>query len=94
MTTAEKTAPLDAWLDRVEAREAWTALMPNGRSTITGYLINGHIAVAIRYYSHGERKIDGWELLVPASLKNDTTATLDGAALALGVEGCHGLVGG
>lgn len=84
------TKPLTDWLARVEARKLWERTIPTevGGMTLTGYKINGQLAVAIV-----DQAGHGWELLVPAGGNtNDTATTLDGAATALGVDGCRGLV--
>lgn len=81
------TDPLDAWLERVEALPQWQMKVPGLGHIVTSYLINGQLAVVIRY-----KENLGWELLVPSSNKNNTAASLDGAAMALGVDGCRGLV--
>lgn len=88
MKTATKhTDILDAWLERVEADESWSMRVEHTGATVTGYLINCRLAVVVRYAENL-----GWELLVAGSYQNSTEATLDGAAEALGVEGCRGLV--
>lgn len=83
---AKKTDPLDAWLERVEARLLWQSNV-KGIGTVTCYLVNQRLAMVLRYQ---ERR--GWELFVPASNENNTALTLDGAAEALGVDGCAGLL--
>jgi len=89
VSKSKRAEALDLWLERVEASQCWEETVDEGTGpTVTGYIINSQLAVVVRYADR-----NGWELLVPASTKNSVAATLDGAAAALGVEGCRDLPG-
>lgn len=88
-TATKRMNALDAWLERVNAETTWNASIKGSRNTLTGYLINGHLAIVLRYENSGH---DGWELLIPASRENSVASTLDAAAMAFQVDGCRGLV--
>lgn len=97
MKSLTKFDVLNAWLDRVGARLLWQ-MSSKGR---TGYdrmntapfllhcvEINGRVVIIQEWTGNGT----GWQIYVPSSDKNDTAACVDGAAAALGVDGCRGLV--
>lgn len=80
---------LTAWLNRVDARLLWSRIVGQ-IGEVKAYQINGRLALVLLYSrGHGS----GFELFVPASRENNTAATLDGAATALGVDGSRGLHG-
>jgi hypothetical protein len=83
-----RLSALDDWLERVGARKVWTTSIEGTDMTMTGYLINGRMAIV-----QGYGKGNGWELFTPASNDNRVASTLDAAATALGVEGCRGIEG-
>lgn len=88
----ERLKPLRSWQERVNAT-AVRRFEDNG-DTFTVYRIGGQLAI-VQVYKNNL----GWELFVASSNcsgskeLNSVSAALDGAAVALGVEGCRGLVG-
>lgn len=86
--TTSRTDQLQLWLDRVNANFMWSAKIPGGKGAkIEAHNINGQCALVLRFANK-----DGWELFVPASNRNEIAHTIDAAAIALGVEGCRGLI--
>jgi hypothetical protein len=84
---ADHMRPLQAWLERIGARLVWQSKIPNWIGLISAYHVNGKVFL-VQTFSNN----NGWEVFIPASDKNNTSLTLDNAALFLGVEGCRGLV--
>lgn len=85
MTQTEQA--LAGWLARVKAELAWEAKLHD--DTLRGYWINCQLVIVLQY----QEGAAGWELFIPPSNGNLLADTLDGAAKALGVEGCKGLPG-
>lgn len=91
LSKADTTSPLHRWIDRIGARSIWSTSNDRGKILTTAYIVNGRtFIVVITQTARGT--ITGWDIYVPASEKNSIAATLDSAAIALGVEGCAGLV--
>ena len=88
---------LEAWIDRVDARQQWSQRVNATGSTVTAYLVNGtrdgktmsRLFLVLSYPDD-----HGWELLIPSTFENSTEASIDNAALLLGTEGCAGLMKG
>lgn len=78
---------LQAWLRRVNATPLWSqGIFGFKHKTVTAYSVNGRPVLCVN-----DRE-DGWELYVQSTDKNSVEASLDGAAVALGVDGCAGLL--
>ncbi len=92
ITRADTTAPLNRWIERIGARSVWSHSNQRGNIITTAYLVNGRLfLVVITQTPRGT--ITGWDVYVPAAVDTTSIATtLDAAAIALGVEGCAGLV--
>jgi hypothetical protein len=78
---------LEAWIERINARPMYETESPNHNTLLTVFACNGRVFVVMTYTEY-----DGFDLFVPAHSSNSIALTLDAAALALGVEGCAGLV--
>lgn len=98
----ERMNALDKWLERIEARPMYEMLSPNRRTMVTVYTVGGKhpigdeparasVFMVMRYVEPG-KPATGWDIFVPASGSNNVRLTLDAAAMAMGVDGCRGLI--
>jgi hypothetical protein len=91
--------PLQRWLERIGARAISDGHISNGATTVILYnvtakhtsMTQGTRAGEVRVFVVFLYSVGGWDLFVPAHNGNDIVQTLDGAALAMGVDGCAGL---
>lgn len=92
MPNTTRLEPLRAWLDRVNAQCLYEMTSPSKRILTSVYVIGGRVAI-VQSHRNMDGTTTGWDLFVPAKPDSaDIALTLDAAAIALGVEGCAGLV--
>ncbi len=75
---------LRKWLEKVGARQMWTTRV-KGIGRIDCYQIGKGIAL-VQIYQREAGAPEGWDVFVPASLKNDTPTTLEAAEKLLGYK--------
>ena len=70
--------PLQAWLDKNNAKHLWAAKTPtydvDHFSNLTAWNVNGHVVIEVRYFS-GKACL-GWDVFCPATDSNKIEATL------------------